>query len=133
MGVLPFVDDDHVVMVRQHRYLAGRFTWEMPTGGVEEGEAIEDAAQRELAEEAGYRAGELRHVHSIHTSKSCMDETAHLYIGRDLRPDAALPDEVEDIERRVMLFARVLEMVLSGEITDSMTVIAVLLAARERG
>ncbi len=133
VGVLPFVDDNHVLMVRQHRYLAGRYTWEMPTGGVDGGEPLEAAAQREMAEEAGFRARDLRHVHSIHTSKSCMDETAHLYIGRDLVPDDAQPDEVEDIERRVMPFEDVLQMVLSGEITDSMTVITVLIAARERG
>ena len=131
VGVLPFIDADHVIMVRQHRYVAGRFTWEMPTGGVDGDEPIEVAAQRELAEEAGYRAGSLRHIHTFHTSKSCIDETAHLFIGRDLRPDAAQPDEVEDIERRVMPFKDVLNMVINGEITDSMTVIAVLLAARD--
>ena len=105
----------------------------MPTGGVEEGEDIAAAAQRELAEEAGYRAGRLRHINTMHTSKSCMDETAHLFIGHELQPDDAQPDEVEDIERRVMPFADVHEMVLSGEISDSMTIIAVLLTARERG
>ena len=132
VGVLPFVDADNVLMVRQHRYIAGRFTWEMPTGGVDGEEPVEHAAQRELAEEAGYRAGKLRHVSTYHTSKSCIDETAHLFIGEDLQPHEAVPDEVEDIERRVMPFADVLQMVLSGEITDGMTVVAVLIAARER-
>ena len=132
VGVLPFVDADHVVMVRQHRYIADRYTWEMPTGGADSDEAMDIAAQRELAEEAGYRAGKLRHLHSFHTSKSCIDETAHVYIGEDLQPDEAVPDEVEDIERRVLPFKDVVDMVVRGEITDSMTVIAVLLVARER-
>jgi len=132
VGVLPFVDDDRVLMVRQHRFIAGRWTWEMPTGGVHPGESLEQAAQRELAEEAGYRAGRLQHISTYHTSKSSIDETAHLFIGADLVPAEATPDDTELIERRSMPFAEVLRMVLDGTITDSMTVIAVLSAARRR-
>lgn len=77
VGVLPFLDPDTVVLVRQYRYVAGRHTWEMPTGGVAPGGPIEDAAQRELGEESGYRAGRSEPVCVYHTSKSVMDETAH--------------------------------------------------------
>ncbi|HET7379872.1 MAG TPA: NUDIX hydrolase [Gaiellales bacterium] len=132
VGVLPFVDQASVVLVRQYRYVAGRATWEMPTGGVHAGEALEEAAQRELAEETGYRAGRLTHVSTYHTSKSVMDETAHLYIGEALVPAPTLPDPTEFIAVSVLPFARVLDMVLSGEIVDSMTIIAVLHAARTR-
>ena len=55
VGMLPFTDDDHVLLVQQFRYVAGRTTWEMPTGGVHTDEAVDDAAQRELAEEVGVR------------------------------------------------------------------------------
>ena len=132
VGVLPFVDDDHVLLVRQHRFIAGRWTWEMPTGGVNDGESAEQAAQRELAEEAGVAAGRLEALCSYHTSKSSIDETAHLFIGRDLVPRSGRPDDSEQIERRELPFAQVLEMVLGGAITDSMTIIAVLRAARTR-
>ena len=81
VGVLPFVDADRVVLVRQYRYIIARPTWEMPTGGVDDGEDVQVAAQRELTEEVGYRAGRLTRVSSYHTSKSSMDETAHLFIG----------------------------------------------------
>ncbi len=133
VGVLPFVDPAHVLLVGQYRYVAKRFTWEMPTGGVRPGESLEAAAQRELAEEAGKRAGRLTWVSTYHTSKSVMDETAHLYLGEDL-VDALRPaDETEFIERRVFPFAEVIGMVARSEITDSMTVIAVLHAARRLG
>ena len=96
----------------------------------EAGEAIEAAAQRELAEETGYRAGRLTHVCTYHTSKSVMDETAHLFLGENLVQAELPPDDTGFIEVRPFPFADALRMVLSGEIVDSMTIIAVLYAAR---
>ncbi len=130
VGVLPFVDPDHVLLVGQYRYVAQRFTWEMPTGGVRGDESLEAAAQRELTEEAGHRAGRLTWISTYHTSKSVMNETAHLYLGEELLPAERAPDETEFIERRVFPFHEVLDRVGRAEITDSMTVIAVLHAAQ---
>jgi ADP-ribose pyrophosphatase len=111
VGVLPFLDPDTVVLVRQYRYVAGRHTWEMPTGGVAPGEPIQDAAQRELAEESGYRAGRLEPVCVYHTSKSVMDETAHLFLAFDLTRamDAPAPDETESFQVRPHRFEEVLQ------------------------
>ena len=132
VGVLPFVDDDHVAMVRQYRYVQKEnHRWEIPTGGVHPGESVELAAQRELMEEAGYRAGTLTKISTYYTSKSVCDEIAHLYIGCDLERVTMAPDETEFLETIVMPFDDVLRMVLSSEIRDSMTIIAVLIAAQE--
>ncbi|HXV44817.1 MAG TPA: NUDIX hydrolase [Anaerolineae bacterium] len=134
VGVLPFIDDDHVVMVRQYRYVFGEdHRWEMPTGGVKPGEALAEAAQRELCEEVGYAAAELQHVSTYFTSKSIMREIGHLFIGRGLTQVEAVPDETEFLEVAVFPFQEVLQMVLESEIRDSMTVITVLHAARLRG
>ncbi len=133
VGVLPFVDEGHVVMVRQYRYPAREnHRWEMPTGGVHPAESLEESAQRELMEEVGYRAGVLQWIGSYHTSKSVCEEIAHLYIGRELTPAVAPPDDTEFFERAVLPFESVLQMVIDSEIRDSMTVIAVLHAARLR-
>ncbi len=132
VGVLPFVDRDHVLLVGQYRYVARDFYWEMPTGAQHAGETLEAAAQRELGEEAGYEAGRLVKLCDIHTSKSIMREVAHLYVAEDLRPVSRAPDHTEFIERRIVPFADVLGMVERGEIKDSMTVVAVLHAARRR-
>jgi 8-oxo-dGTP pyrophosphatase MutT (NUDIX family) len=130
VGILPFLDNDTVVLIRQYRYVARGVFWEMPTGGVHAGESLEAAAQRELGEEIGYRAARLTPIVSYHTSKSVVDETAHLFYGEGLSPVPVRPDATEFIEVRPVPFADALRMVESGEIKDSMTVIAVLHAAR---
>ncbi len=133
VGVLPFLDPETVVLIRQYRYVARAVFWEMPTGGIHAGESLEAAAQRELAEEIGYTAGRLTPLASYHTSKSVVDETAHLFAGEALTPVATPPDDTEFIEVRPVPFDEALRMVETGEIKDSMTVIAVLYAARRRG
>ena len=131
VGVVPFVDADHVMLVRQYRYVQREnHRWEIPTGGVNEGETLEQAAQRELAEEAGYNAGRLIHLSSYYTSKCICDETAHIYMGEKLTVTRALPDETEFLERRMFPFETALRMSLEGKIMDSMSVLGLVLAAR---
>jgi ADP-ribose pyrophosphatase len=133
VGVLPFIDPDHVVLVRQYRYVQKEdFRWEMPTGGMHLDEQPEHAVQRELAEEAGYRAGRLERINTFYTSKSICDETAHLFLGYDLTREKLPPDDTEFLEVATFPFADVLRMVQRSEIRDGMTVIAVLQAALSR-
>ena len=131
VGVLPFLDPETVILIRQYRYVARAVYWEMPTGGVHAGEALEDAAQRELGEEVGYTASRLVPLVSYHTSKSVVDETAHLFLAFDLARATSPPDDTEFIEVRPVPFTEALRLVDTGEIKDSMTVIAVLHAARK--
>lgn len=133
VGVLPFVDDNHVLLVRQYRYVFGENSrWEMPTGGIDPDESIEEAAQRELQEEVGFSAGKLVPVSIYYTSKSVCDEIAYLFLGYDLKRSSLKPDETEFIEAQLFTFSQALEMVNRCEIRDGMTVIAILHAARLR-
>jgi ADP-ribose pyrophosphatase len=132
-GRAAFIDDKHVLLIRQYRYPAREnHRWEMPTGGIHAHEAPEAAAQRELMEEIGYRATELTWISSFHTSKSVCEETAHLYVGRDLVAATSRPDDTEFFEQAIFAFDAVLQMVLTSEIRDAMTMLAVLHAARLR-
>ena len=137
-GVLPFVDDDHVLLVRQRRYITGEVTWEMPTGGIDPGEDPLDAAARELAEETGFRAGRLRALNRHTTSKSVVDEWAQLFVAEDLTaltPEAAAAlahDDSEVLSHHVVAWDDLVRWVLDGTVVDAMTIIAVLLVERER-
>jgi ADP-ribose pyrophosphatase len=132
VGVLPFLDDRTVLLVGQYRYVAQAFAWEMPTGAIKPGESEEAAVQRELAEEAGYEASRLVKLCHFHSSKSVVEETAHIYLAEGLRPVVREMDETEFIEVRPFAFDDVLRMVETSEIVDAMTVIAVLHAAHRR-
>jgi ADP-ribose pyrophosphatase len=134
VGTLPLAEDGRVLLVRQYRYVQGAVTWEMPTGGVKIGETLEGAARRELLEEGGLQATRLTHLSTYHTSKSVVREVAHLFLAEGLHPVVQhQQDETEFIATAWKPFAEVLQMVLSNEIVDSMTVIAVLAAARRLG
>jgi ADP-ribose diphosphatase len=120
-------------MVGQYRYVAGDFYWEMPSGAMKPGESEEAAVQRELAEEAGYEADRLVKLCACHTSKSVLDETANIYLAEGLRAIQRPPDPTEFVEVRAFPFDEVVRMVERDEIKDSMTIVAVLHAARRRG
>jgi ADP-ribose pyrophosphatase len=134
VGVLAFVDPHTIVLVGQYRYVARAFLWEIPTGAMDEGESEVAAAQRELAEEAGYRAARLEKLGTFDTSKSVMDETAHLYVATGLTRVEQAGDETEFIEVTRVPFDQALAMVDRGEIRDGMTIVAILQwARRNRG
>lgn len=133
VGIVPFVDADHLLLVRQYRYVFGEsHRWEIPTGGVHAGEPLEQAALRELQEEVGYTAGRLEWLSTCYTSKSVLHEVAHLYMGADLSASSLPADDTEFLEVGVFPFGDVLEMVRTSEIRDAMSVIAILHAAQRR-
>lgn len=127
-AVVPFVTDDEVLLVRQFRYAAQGFIYEVPAGTLNGGEAPEACAAREVQEEAGHRAGRFEHLASIYTTPGFTDEVIHLYIARDLTPvqQNLDHDEVLTVER--MRFTEAIAMIRDGRLVDAKSICALLLA-----
>lgn len=128
VGVLPIEADGRVHLVGQWRFPLGRYSWEMPEGGAEEGEAPVESARRELAEEAGVVAGKLEKMLEMDMSNSVTDERAVIYLATDLKAGSGQPDEGEVLQRITAPFPEVLQRALDGRIRDAMTVAALLRA-----
>lgn len=122
--------DPEVLLLRQYRYAAGGFIYEVPAGlprGPEE--SWEACARRELEEETGFRAGGIREMTRIFTTPGFTDEEIHLFVAWDLQEGRTNLDDDEFVEVLHLPFSRVVEMVRTGEIVDGKTVATVLYAA----
>lgn len=119
-----------VVLLKQYRYAADRELWEVPAGTLEPGEAPEACAARELREEAGLEAKELRPMGSFFTTPGFTDERIHLFVATGLRAVGAEPEPGERIRREEMALERALEMVGSGEVMDAKSICALLRGER---
>lgn len=126
VGILPFVDSGHVLLVRQYRHLPRAASWELPGGGAGPGEDPVEAAQRELREEGGYRAGRLSFLTRFWPSNAYLDEIAYCYAAHDLAPDPLPADADEFFERRVVPISEAVGMALDGEITESVSKVTIL-------
>ena len=129
VGILPFVSADRVILVRQYRHVTGDFCWEVPGGAMDPGESPDDAAQRELREEAGYRAARLRRLGGFWPNNAYLDEVIHVYVAEGLTADPLPADQDEQIEARVFPFQEALAMAQDDRITCGLTKLAILWAA----
>ena len=126
--IVPLDERDRVIMVRQYRYAVGETLLEAPAGIVEEGEEPDQTAQRELQEEVGLIAGDLRKLGEFWATPGFCNEMMHAYVARDLRHSSLDADDDEDITVVLVPMAEALDMIASGKIRDAKTIAALLLA-----
>jgi len=129
-AVVPFLDAERIVMLRQFRHAAGGVIWEVPAGKLDRGEDPAHCAARELEEETGYRARRIERTGSLLTTPGFTDERIHLFCAYDLSPGPARPEAHEVLHTEILPLARALAMIESGEICDGKTIAALFLAAR---
>lgn len=124
VGLIALTAEDKVVLVRQYRYAAQEATLEIPAGKLEAGENPMEAAIRELREETGYTAAKIQRLFSYYIGIGYSEEMLHTYLFTDLTPGETEFDADEAIEVEEYTVDEMIEMVESGEIRDSKTIIA---------
>ena len=132
VGVVPFLDRDTIVMVRQYRHPVGEVTLELPAGKLDAGESVLTCLKRELREETGYTARKLVPLLRYWPTPAFADEVLHHYVATGLKAGKMNTDEDEFLERVTMPFRKAVEMVRRGKIKDSKTVVGLLACAVSR-
>jgi ADP-ribose pyrophosphatase len=132
--VIAAVDDTgrepRVLLLKQYRYAADQFMWELPAGRIDEGERTLPAAKRELLEETGVRAKRWKRLFQFYASPGFLDETMDVFLATDLHQGEAEPEEDEQIEAKFFPLSRGLKIVRSGEIQDAKTMCALLFLSK---
>lgn len=128
VGILPIDDEGDIWLVGQHRYPHDCYSWELPEGGAPLKEPPLDAAKRELEEEVGVIARDWHDLGGFDISNSVTDEKARCYLAWNLGPGKAAPEPSEALTLKKVKFKELLEMVMDGTISDSLTIIIVLRA-----
>lgn len=134
VAVVPLLEGEDVLLVRQYRLPTGQTLLEVPAGGVDEGETAEEAARRELEEECGQRAGHLGRLSGFYVSPGYCSEYVHVFLATELEPTQARPDADEQISVARLPLAEALRLVRGGEIRDGKSMIGLMWAwAKVRG
>ena len=126
IGIVPLDDEGFTWLVGQYRYTLESYSWEIPEGGGPIGTDSLESAKRELMEETGITARRWTPLLEMHTSNSVTDEYGVAYVAQDLEFGKAQPEETEELIVRRLPFSEAVEMVMSGEITDALSMIAIL-------
>nr|WP_068887745.1 NUDIX hydrolase [Pedobacter panaciterrae] len=126
IGILPLDEELNTWLVGQYRFPIKAYSWEIPEGGGALLADPLDSARRELIEETGLVATEWIEIQRMHLSNSVSDELAIIYIAKGLTLGTSSPEETEQLVVKKLPFNEAYQMVINGEITDSMSVAAIL-------
>jgi 8-oxo-dGTP pyrophosphatase MutT (NUDIX family) len=118
-----------ICLLRQYRYVAGGYLWELPAGKLEPREPPLVTAQRELIEEAGARASHWESLGTYLSSPGVFTEVIHLFLATEVQPDATAHECAEVIEVHWMELAQAQHWALDGTIRDGKTAVGILRAA----
>ena len=126
--MIPLFANGDTILVKQFRYPVGKVFIELPAGKLDGKEPLEEAAQRELAEEAGFTSDKLTLIAEFYPCIGYSNEKMWLYLAEDLKEADAITDHDEFLELMRVPFIEAVAMVHRGEIDDMKTIAAILLA-----
>ena len=126
VAIVPLDDAGNTWIVGQDRYTLGEYSWEVPMGASDEDEAPLETAHRELREETGLAAANMTQIMRLHTSNSVTNEEGFVFVATQLSEGDTEFDEMEVLDIRKLPLAEVVAMIERGEMTDAISVAAVL-------
>jgi ADP-ribose pyrophosphatase len=125
IGVVPMDKEKNIWLVGQYRYPLNEYSWEIPEGGGKLDVDPKLSALRELLEETGIEAKNIRELMRMHLSNSVSDELSITYLATGLEFKEAEPEESEDLQVKKVSLDEAFELVMSGKITDAISVAAI--------
>ena len=128
--IVPMLDREHLVCVRQYRRAVGRTLLELPAGTLEKGESKRACAQRELEEETGWRARSMRRIGQFYAAPGCLSEQLTIYLAEGLSRGHAHPEPDEDLQPVRLTMKTALAKIANGDICDAKTIIGILFTHR---
>ena len=131
--IVPVFADNRVALVKQYRHPARKYLLEIPAGTLNENEAPETGAGREVEEEIGVRAGKIERLCEFYVSPGFLTEKMHVFLATDFTPSTQNLDEDEFLSIEKYGFEQIFQMIKSGEIEDAKTIAGVILAGAKFG
>jgi len=133
-AVLPFLgdpdgEDPTILLIRQYRYAADGFIYEIPAGRLEPGEPPEQCAVRELREETGCTAAKMEHLYTMYTTPGFTDEKIHLFAATGLERGESALEQDEFVEVVPTAISAALRLIRDGTINDAKTALSILYVA----
>jgi ADP-ribose pyrophosphatase len=124
--VLPVFEDGRILMIRQYRYAAQQYLWELVAGRIDEGESVKRAAARELKEETGYTAKRLTEFLDVFPSPGFLEERMHILLAEGLSAGEAEPEEDEKIISHAYSVNELKQMMKQGKLRDGKSIAGIL-------
>ena len=128
-AIIPFLDDNRIVLLKQYRHALKKYIWEIPAGTLDPQEEIISCAKRELIEETGYSASGWQKLGEITPVPGYSDERIHIYLATELQPAEQHLDADEVIQVQEVEFNKALEMIGNGEIQDAKSIAGLFMAS----
>jgi ADP-ribose pyrophosphatase len=127
VAIIPILNGGRICLIRNHRVTVNATLIEIPAGTMEPPEPALDCAHRELIEETGFRATEMRKLSSLFPAPGILDEEMHLFVATGLQEGDHAREPGEQIENYVVSRSKARAMVFDGQICDAKTIVGLLM------